>query len=175
MTYGIQMTNNFYLSQQLAIVLTRHRLKLAVAESCTGGGLAYQLTSVPGSSEWFERGVVTYSNTSKMELLNVKPETLERYGAVSSEVAKEMSEFMIKQYNVDVSLSITGIAGPGGGSSQKPVGTVYFALADRYGFCQSHLEHFTSGRGQIREDSITFALRWLLEQANVLSIKIERS
>ncbi len=164
------MTNNFYLSQQLAIALTQHRLKLAVAESCTGGGLAYQLTAVPGSSLWFERGYVTYSNASKVELLGLSPEILTRYGAVSAETAQEMSKCVIKQANVDVSLSITGIAGPGGGSQLKPVGTVYFGLADSSGFCQSRLGQFVSGRAQIREDSITFALRWLLEYFTALNL-----
>lgn len=168
------MTNNFYLSQQLAIALTQHRLKLAVAESCTGGGLAYQLTAVPGSSQWFDRGFVTYSNAAKVELLGINPDILNRHGAVSAETAAEMSKCVIKQSNADVSLSITGIAGPGGGSQQKPVGTVYFGLADRSGFCQSRLGKFSSGRGQIREDSITFALRWLFEYLALSTRQAER-
>ena len=155
--------NNFHLSQQLAIALRQYQLTLAVAESCTGGGLAYQLTAVPYCSSWFECGFVTYSNAAKIEILGVKPSTLEQYGAVSAETAMEMAKCVIEQSNADISLSITGIAGPDGGSEKKPVGMVYFGLADRQGFCQSRLGHFTSGRKQIRVDSVSFAIRWLLE------------
>ncbi len=160
--------NNFSLSQQLGIALTANRLKLAVAESCTGGGLAYQLTSVINSSTWFERGFITYSNTAKMELLEVSSATLEKYGAVSAEVALEMAKGAIKHSHADFSLSITGIAGPNGGSAEKPVGLVYFALADGYETCQSRVAYFTSGRKQIRENAINFALHWLLHYVNEL-------
>lgn len=158
--------NNFYLSQQLGIELRRHRLTLALAESCTGGGIADQITAAPDSSACFDCGFITYSNASKIDLLDVNPETLAQYGAVSAETAMEMAKGVIKQSNADISLSITGIAGPSGGSPQKPVGTVYFGLADRQGFCQSRLRHFTSGRRQIRVDAVTFAIRWLLEYLN---------
>ena len=158
--------NNFHLSQQLGIALSRHQLVLALAESCTAGGLAYQLTAVADSSVWFDRGFVTYSNASKIEMLGVDPQVIEKHGAVSAETAMEMAKCVIKQSNADVSLSITGIAGPGGGTANKPVGTVYFGLADRQGFYPSRLGHFTSGRKQIRADSVTFALRWLLEYVN---------
>lgn len=158
--------NNFYLSQQLAIALQQHKLTLAVAESCTGGGLAYQLTAVPDGSSWFERGFITYSNAAKIELLGVNPKTLEQHGAVSAETAMEMAKGVLKHSPADISLSITGIAGPSGGTVKKPVGTVYFGLADQKGFCQSRLGHFTSGRKQIRVDSVTFALHWLLEHIN---------
>lgn len=154
--------NNFYLSQRLAAALSEHQSSLAVAESCTGGGLAYQLTDNPDCSTWFERGFVTYSNAAKIELLEVNPLTLERYGAVSSEVALEMAKGAIKNSHADIAMSITGIAGPGGGSAAKPVGLVYFGLADGHGFSESRLTHLKSGRHQIREDSIAFAIHWLL-------------
>lgn len=157
------MENNFYLSQRLAARLGMHKLTLAVAESCTGGGLSNQLTMGPDCSTWFERGFVTYSNPSKIELLGVNPETLKRHGAVSAEVAMEMAKGAIKHSHADISLSITGIAGPSGGSSAKPVGLVYFGLADRHNFCESKMAHFHSGRVQIKEDSISFALHWLLD------------
>ncbi len=162
--------NNFHLSQQLAIVLQRHRLTLALAESCTGGGLAYQLTAVPDGSSWFERCFVTYSDTSKIEMLGVNPKTLEKHGAVSGETAIEMAKGAIKHSNASISLSITGIAGPSGGSPKKPVGTVYFGLADRQGFSQSRIGHFASGRQQIRVDSVSFALHWLLEYVNNINV-----
>ncbi|MBS0350194.1 MAG: CinA family protein [Proteobacteria bacterium] len=160
--------NNFFLSQQLATLLERYRLTLSVAESCTGGGLAYQLTAVPGCSAWFECGLVVYSNSSKIKLLGVEPQTLEKYGAVSSQTALEMAKCCIKQCNTSLSLSITGIAGPGGGSNSKPVGTVFMGLADQHGFCEARLNNFSSGRHQIREDSISFALQWLLEHVTGL-------
>lgn len=157
------MKNNFSLGQELGNILTKMGLKLAVAESCTGGLLAGQLTDVAGSSNWFERGFVVYSNTAKIELLGVSPFTLEKFGAVSAEIAMEMAKGALKQSHTDLCLSITGIAGPGGGSSRKPVGTVFFGLADKTQVYPSRLGQFTSGRRQIRIDSITFALSWLLE------------
>ena len=160
------MENNFHLSQELGIALMRHRLTLALAESCTGGGLAYQFTAIPDCSSWLDRGFVTYSNASKVEMLGVNPKTLAQYGAVSAETAVEMAQGVIKRSDADIALSITGIAGPTGGSPQKPVGTVYFALADRQGFCQSRVGHFTSGRKQIRVDSLSFAIHWLLKYVN---------
>jgi nicotinamide-nucleotide amidase len=161
------MENNFQLSQRLGIALMRHKLTLALAESCTGGGLAYQFTSMPDCSSWLDRGFVTYSNAAKIELLGVSPKTLVQYGAVSAETAMEMAKGAIKQSDANISLSITGIAGPSGGSPQKPVGTVYFGLADREGFCQARVGHFASGRNQIRVDSVTFAIYWLLEYVKI--------
>ncbi len=155
--------NNFYLSQQLAKALEARKLTLALAESCTGGGMAYQLTEIPGSSLWFDRGFVTYSNIAKIEMLGVDPKILDACGAVSAETAVEMAKCVLKHSNAEISLSITGVAGPGGGSVNKPVGTVFFGLAERRGFCESRFNLFTSGRHQIRVDSITFALKWLLE------------
>ncbi len=157
------MKNNFSLSQQLGRALLEAKIKLAVAESCTGGLLATQLTDVPDSSNWFERGFVAYSNAAKIEILGVSLLTLENFGAVSAETAMEMAKGSIKQSHADICLSITGIAGPGGGTRQKPVGTVYFGLADRKKVYPSRLGRFTSGRKQIRADSVNFALHWLLE------------
>jgi len=154
--------NNFYLSQRLGMVLVKKGLKLAVAESCTGGGFAHQLTAVPDCSAWFERGFVTYSNAAKVELLDVSPDTLEKHGAVSLETAEEMAKGVIKHSHADISLSVTGIAGPSGGSPEKPVGLVYFGLADRSGICENKQACLTSGRKQIRYNAITIALHWLL-------------
>ena len=109
----------------------RRRCKLATAESCTGGLLAGLLTEIAGSSAVFERGFVTYSNSAKSELIGVPPALIERRGAVSEEVARAMAEGALAHAPVDVAVSVTGIAGPDGGSPEKPVGLVYFAAAPR--------------------------------------------
>lgn len=163
--------NNFYLSQRLVAELKRQQLTLALAESCTGGGLAYQLSEVAGCSSVFERGFVVYSNAAKVEMLGVDPNVLETYGAVSRETALEMAKCAIKQSNVNLSLSITGIAGPDGGSPQKPVGTVCFGMADHKGLGESRLCQFSSGRHQIRLNAITFGLHWLLEYTSNRRVK----
>jgi nicotinamide-nucleotide amidase len=111
-------------------LLTREKLTLALAESCTGGLLADRLTNVPGSSAFFERGLVTYSNASKEELLRVPPEVIGQHGAVSEETAVLMAEGVRKMAHTDLGIAITGIAGPDGGTEAKPVGTVFIALAD---------------------------------------------
>ena len=111
--------------------LKRLGFRLATAESCTGGLLAGLLTEIPGSSAVFERGFVTYSNSAKSELIGVPPALLERHGAVSEEVARAMAEGALAHAPVDVAVSVTGIAGPDGGSPDKPVGLVYFAAAPR--------------------------------------------
>ena len=117
------------LIKQLANQLIEKKLKVAVAESCTGGMLAQQFTSVSGSSKWFECGFVTYSNASKIRLLEVEANVLNEYGAVSEQVAEQMAIGVLKHSDADISAAITGIAGPGGGTDDKPVGTVYIATA----------------------------------------------
>lgn len=159
----VVISTNYTLSQQLGFILRDRKLKLVVAESCTAGGLSENITAVPGSSEWFDRGFVTYSNDAKIELLGVRYKTLEKHGAVSEEVAMEMAKGSLYHSHADISLSITGIAGPGGGTPEKPVGTVWFALAHRNGYCKARLGQFTSGRNHVRSSAISFALHWLLE------------
>lgn len=153
----------YSLSMQLAAELKKRKKKLVLAESCTGGGLAAELTMVMGSSVWFDRAYVVYSNQAKVEMLGVAQDTLEVYGAVSEQTAKEMAEGALNYSHGDMSLSITGIAGPGGSTSNKPVGTVWFARAERDVFCEARCVHFTGGRHQIRLCSARFALRYLLE------------
>jgi len=118
-------------AEALLAELKRLGFRLATAESCTGGLLAGLLTEVAGSSAVFERGLVTYSNSAKSELIGVSPALLERHGAVSEEVARTMAEGALAHAPVDVAVSVTGIAGPDGGSPDKPVGLVYFAAASR--------------------------------------------
>lgn len=154
---------NYSLSLRLAEKLTEQHKLLALAESCTGGGLASTVTAVQGASQWFERGFVVYSNESKQELLNVPRETIEVYGAVSPETAMAMASGALLNSHADISLSITGVAGPGGGTDQKPVGTVWFGLANREGLLKARHGQFTSGRKNVRTCSIEFALSWLLE------------
>jgi nicotinamide-nucleotide amidase len=126
------MADSSELLRQLTTTLRLRNLKISVAESCTGGMLASLLTELPGSSDWFERGFVTYSNLAKQEMLGVKPELIQNYGAVSQEVAEAMAFGALSQSTADLAIAITGIAGPAGGTRQKPVGTVWFgwAMAD---------------------------------------------
>jgi len=154
---------NYSLSLHLSEALQKKNMKVVLAESCTGGGLAEEMTAVDGCSEWFERGFVTYSNESKEELLGVSPKTLSKFGAVSEETAKEMAKGALEHSHADISLSITGVAGPGGGTPDKPVGTVWFGLADKTGRCEARLGQFTSGRKNVRSTAIQFALQWLLD------------
>jgi nicotinamide-nucleotide amidase len=147
---------------QIAKLYKKKQLKLAVAESCTGGGLAYWLTSIPGSSEWFDRGFVTYSNAAKKEMLGVSEETLTKYGAVSSETAGEMAEGTLKHSQADVAIAITGIAGPGGGSVQKPVGTVWIGCSSRTAKTITQDYLLLGDRTTIREQSISLALDLIL-------------
>lgn len=148
---------------QTAQVLQEQHLRLTTAESCTGGGLSYWLTSIPGSSDWFECAYVTYSNEAKMNMLEVSSLTLQQYGAVSKETACEMAEFALQKSGADISIAITGIAGPAGGSEQKPVGTVWLAWAKRDRATQSEVHLFPGDRQQIRLASIATALEKLLE------------
>jgi nicotinamide-nucleotide amidase len=110
-----------------------HKWNLALAESCTGGLIAHRLTDVPGSSTYLDRGVVTYSNKAKQELLGVSPKILRKYGAVSAQVAEAMAKGIREKSRVDLGVSVTGIAGPGGGSAKKPVGMVYLAIDGPHG------------------------------------------
>jgi len=130
---------------------------LVTAESCTGGGLAYAITAIPGSSKWFERGFVTYSNESKQELLGVSSNTLEKYGAVSEQTVIEMAHGALRNSHADFSIAITGIAGPDGGTAEKPVGTVWFAWGTKDKI-QSQLKFFQGDRKSIREQAIEYAL-----------------
>lgn len=153
--------SQYVLSKQLGALLLKKGRLLALAESCTGGGLAAMITEVAGSSGWFDRGFVTYSNAAKIEMLGVDAEAIERHGAVSEAVAKQMAEGVIAHSQSDIALSITGVAGPDGGTPDKPVGTVWFGLAVKGGGVQAQVAHFTSGRRNVRDSAITFGLEWL--------------
>ncbi len=137
--------------------------KLVTAESCTGGGLAYAITAIPGSSVWFERGFITYSNLSKMELLGVSELTLNTVGSVSEETAGEMAEGALHYSQAEVSIAITGIAGPDGATSNKPLGTVWIACAATHTSTKITHHLFSGDRSAIREQSIQAALEILIK------------
>ncbi len=140
--------------------LQAKQLKISVAESCTGGLLASQLTRLAGSSEWFDMGFVTYSNEAKIQLLNVHTQTLEQFGAVSEETVREMALGALIQSKANFAISISGIAGPTGGSEEKPVGTVWFGLASKQRIWAS-CQLFTGDRESIRKQAVVFALQFL--------------
>jgi nicotinamide-nucleotide amidase len=149
------------LSSLLGQALSARGWMLVTAESCTGGLLAGAVTAIPGSSAWFERGFVTYSNESKAELLGVAPATLARYGAVSEETAREMADGAIAHSHADVAIAITGIAGPDGGSAAKPVGSVWLAWRQRDGNGGAQAHCFPGGRETVRHLAVTAALEYL--------------
>ena len=136
---------------------------LVTAESCTGGGIAYTMTELPGSSGWFERGFVTYSNLAKQEQLGVAHELFARFGAVSEEVAAAMAQGALQHSHADFSVAVTGIAGPDGGTEEKPVGTVCFGWGSRGGVTRTTLIMFDGNRQQVRELSILTALQGLMD------------
>lgn len=150
------------LAEQLGALLRQQSLTLVTAESCTGGGIAWTLTSIPGSSQWFERGFVVYSNRSKQELLGVSVDTLASYGAVSTETAEAMAAGALQNSAADISVAVTGIAGPDGGSAGKPVGTVCLAWQRRSGQAESVQVGFPGDRSTVRDSAIQRALEGLL-------------
>ena len=139
-------------------------LKLVTAESCTGGWVAEAVTAIPGSSDWFERGFVTYSNEAKREMLGVRTETLDLAGAVSEETALEMARGALLASRAQVAVSITGVAGPTGGTATKPVGMVCFGWALAGGNADTTTRHFAGDRGEVRRQSVVCALQGLLER-----------
>jgi nicotinamide-nucleotide amidase len=136
---------------------------LTLAESCTGGWAGQTVTSIPGSSIWFDRGFVTYSNLAKTEMLGVSPETLATYGAVSEETAMAMACGALKHSHAQIAAAITGIAGPDGGSDEKPVGTVWFAWAAPNELLKTDIHHFTGDRESIRRQAVETALQGVIQ------------
>lgn len=157
-------TELYELAEKVGCYLSEKTLKLVTAESCTGGWLAQCVTDVPGSSAWFECGFVTYSNESKNTLLGVNPDVLETYGAVSEQTVKAMTSGALSRCGADVAIAVSGIAGPSGGTAQKPVGTVWLAWEWR-----GHNPHaspllLTGDRRAIRLQAVRAALLGVLEQ-----------
>jgi nicotinamide-nucleotide amidase len=161
------MSSASALAEEVLALARSHGFMIVTAESCTGGMVAAALTDVAGSSDVFDRGFVTYSNAAKMELLAVRPPTLERHGAVSGETAAEMAQGALANSQADLAISITGIAGPGGGSAEKPVGLVWFAVARRNGPTMTMERRFgDAGRSAVRADACVQALELLLQVLN---------
>lgn len=150
-----------HLSTQLADNLTQRKEMICLAESCTGGLLAETFTRLSGSSDWFERGFIVYSNDAKHELLNVQTLSLKTFGAVSEEVAKEMAVGALNNSHADYAISITGIAGPNGGTEEKPVGTICFGFADKE-TAITKTYRFSGERQDIRIQSCVTALEEIL-------------
>ncbi|MGQ0442339.1 MAG: CinA family protein [Methylophilaceae bacterium] len=155
-----------HLATKLGVVLKKRGLTLALAESCTGGMIATAITSVAGSSAWFDRGFVTYSNASKIEMLGVSANTLETYGAVSTQTALEMANGTLNNSHAQIACSITGIAGPDGGTPEKPVGTVCFAWIGTNIALTSTTKKINGNRQLIRHQSAVIALTELLRLLN---------
>ncbi len=150
------------LASQVAQQLRAREFMVTTAESCTGGLVAAALTEIAGSSAWFERGFVTYSNHAKMEMLGVAADLIDTHGAVSEDVARAMAEGALLESRAQCAMSITGIAGPTGGTRDKPVGTVCFGWAVLEELVQSETMHFDGDRASVREQSVRHALGGLL-------------
>jgi nicotinamide-nucleotide amidase len=146
--------------------LKSHGLMLATAESCTGGAVASAITDIAGSSVWFERGFITYSDEAKREMLGVALDTLTRYGAVSEAVVREMVAGALCHSHAQVVLAVSGIAGPAGGTPDKPVGTVWFAWGVKGRQCVVRLHHLSGNRAEIRMRSVCIAFQGVLDLLN---------
>jgi nicotinamide-nucleotide amidase len=147
---------------QLGEALLKKCWMLVCAESCTGGGIAAALTEIAGSSQWFDRGFVTYSNQAKQDMLGVASETLNRHGAVSEQTVREMVTGALSRSGAQVSVAVSGIAGPGGGTDERPVGTVCLAWQVEGQEPVVRTEHFSGDRSSVREQTLLSALQGLL-------------
>jgi len=152
----------YKLAEELGRELKRRKLMLATAESCTGGWVSEAVTMVPGSSDWFERGFVTYTYISKREMLGVKEATLDKHGAVSEEVVREMVAGALARSHAQVAVAVSGVAGPTGGTPEKPVGFVCFAWGMKGGKPRSKTKRFSGDREAVRRLSVDYALKGML-------------
>ncbi len=150
------------IAEQVGNLLQKKNLRLVTAESCTGGWVAQVITNIAGSSNWFERGFVTYSNQAKAEMLGVSRDIIEKHGAVSEEAAQTMAKGALEHSAADVSLAVTGIAGPDGGLPDKPVGTIWFAWANTTGALATQCRHFAGDRFSVRQQSVQHVLQGLV-------------
>ena len=153
----------YALAEQVGAALKSRALMLVTAESCTGGWVGEAVTMVPGSSDWYERGFITYTYVSKREMLGVKVETLEQHGAVSEQTVKEMVTGALANSHAQVAVAVSGTAGPAGGTPEKPVGTVCLAWALRNGEPVAETRHFAGDREAVRRQSVERALAGVLE------------
>ncbi|MDO8412686.1 MAG: CinA family protein [Gallionellaceae bacterium] len=157
------------LAEKVGAALKAHGYKLATAESCTGGAVAVAVTDIAGSSAWFERGFITYSNEAKQEMLDVAPATLAKYGAVSEAVVREMVSGALRHSHAQMAVAVSGIAGPGGGTLDKPVGMVWVAWGIQDGACTARLHQLPGNRAEIRMQSVHIALQGALEMLHGVS------
>jgi nicotinamide-nucleotide amidase len=155
-------TELLQLAAQLGRSLQAKGEKIATAESCTGGWIAQMITEIAGSSAWFDRGFVTYSNAAKVQMLGVRPETLQQYGAVSAETAREMVNGALAHSEATCAIAVTGIAGPDGGTLEKPVGTVYIAWKSKHKATKVIKQQFSGDRHQIRAQTVKIAIEGAL-------------
>ncbi|MEH6617786.1 MAG: nicotinamide-nucleotide amidase [Porticoccus sp.] len=151
------------LPSQLGELLLSRRFTVTCAESCTGGGIARAITDIAGSSQWFHAGFVTYANEIKQQLLGVSPEVLASEGAVSEAVVKQMAEGALNASGADIAVAVSGVAGPDGGTEEKPVGTVWFAWATTNGSVVTHCSQFVGDRGAVRKAAVEQALKGLIQ------------
>ena len=154
------------LAAQVGAALKTHGMMLITAESCTGGGVAQAITEVAGCSEWFERGFVTYSNLSKQQMLGVSEATLKQYGAVSEAVVREMVAGALANSTSNIALSVSGIAGPDGGTAEKPVGTVWFAWGIKHGVTIAQRHLLKGNRAEVRAQAVNIALQGISDLLN---------
>jgi len=151
-------------ARELGELCRRHGALVACAESCTAGWIGKRITDLPGSSAWFDRGFITYSDAAKQEMLGVRAETLERHGAVSAETAAEMAAGAIARSRASLAVAVTGVAGPDGGTEAKPVGTVWLAWCRRAGEPDCELRHFSGDRENVRRAAVRAALEGLVRR-----------
>jgi nicotinamide-nucleotide amidase len=157
------------LAAQVGGLLKSHGMMLATAESCTGGGVAQAITEVAGSSAWFERGFVTYSNLSKQQMLGVRETTLKQHGAVSEMTVREMVAGALQHSAAQVALAVSGIAGPDGGTADKPVGTVWFAWGIKHGATHAQRHQLGGDRADVRVQAVRIALQGVVNLLNQLT------
>ena len=153
----------YKLAARVGKALKTRKLMLVTAESCTGGWLGEAVTMVPGSSDWYERGFITYTYISKRELLGIKRHTLDKFGAVSEQTARDMAEGALNNSHAQVAVSVSGTAGPSGGTRDKPVGTVCLAWAQKNSRITSETRHFKGKRQAIRRKAVKRALQGILD------------
>ena len=159
-------------AQQVGVLLTSKHLRLVTAESCTGGWIGQSITAIAGSSGWYECGFITYSNQAKHRMLGVQATTLLKYGAVSEQTAREMVSGALKMSTAQVAVSITGIAGPGGGSKEKPVGMVCLAWELKQSTIHSTTHFFSGDREAIRRQAVAIALRGTIELLEKMPVSL---
>jgi len=155
------------LIQKLFVLLDKHQFKIATAESCTGGMIAAAITEIAGSSTYFDRGFVTYSNEAKIEMLDVQPMTLDRFGAVSEQTARLMARGTYAHSLADITVSVTGVAGPGGGTDDKPVGLVYIGLSTD-DHAEVHKYIFDGDRASVRVQTMENAIQHVIDYLELL-------